>query len=74
MSLTKITDQQKSDILSWPRTNPSSKRRGLEYYYDAETIDLVYQRDRLIVEKFGYEPPRLPLAEEAREVHMPSLR
>lgn len=41
------------------RTNTST-RRSAGYYYDNETIDLVHQHERLIVDLFGYEPPRIP--------------
>ncbi len=44
---------------SRPKTNTSSKKHGPRYYYDAETEKLVGDRDRLIVEKFGYLPPSL---------------
>ena len=44
---------------SRPKTNTSSKKHGPRYYYDAETEKLVGDRDRLIVEKFGYIPPSL---------------
>ena len=44
---------------SRPKTNTSSKKHGPRYYYDAETEKLVGDRDRLIVEKFGYVPPSL---------------
>lgn len=40
-----------------PRTNASSKKHGPRYYYDADTEKLVANRDRLIVEKFGYLAP-----------------
>jgi hypothetical protein len=40
-----------------PRTNTSSRRRGPEYYYDATTEKLVGDREKLIVEKFGYRAP-----------------
>ncbi|MGN2241870.1 hypothetical protein ACFWZU_00015 [Frateuria sp. GZRR33] len=40
-----------------PRTNTSSRRRDPAYYYDATTEKLVGDRERLIVEKFGYRAP-----------------
>jgi hypothetical protein len=40
-----------------PRTNTSSTKRGSGYYYDAETEKLVGDRERFIVEKFGYVSP-----------------
>lgn len=44
-------------MMSRPRTNTSSKKRGSRYYYDAETEKLVGDRDRFIVDKFGYLAP-----------------
>jgi len=40
-----------------PRTNTSSKKHGVGYYYDADTEKLVGARERLIIEKFGYRAP-----------------
>lgn len=40
-----------------PRTNTSSKKRGVHHYYDATAEKLVGERDRLIVDKFGYAAP-----------------
>jgi hypothetical protein len=52
-----IPDGVAAGMMSRPRTNTSSKRHGPEYYYDAETEKLVGDRDRLIVDKFGYLAP-----------------
>ena len=38
------------------RTN-SSKRKSAEYYYDEETIELVKDKERLIINLFDYTPP-----------------
>ncbi|MEM9249552.1 MAG: hypothetical protein AAGB05_12760 [Pseudomonadota bacterium] len=44
-------------------TRPNrSLRRDFTEYYDAETVALVAQRDRLVVEAFGYRPPELTRA------------
>jgi len=43
--------------MSRPRTNTSSKKHGPRYYYDAEAEKLVDDRDRFIVDKFGYLAP-----------------
>lgn len=45
------------DSLSIPWLNPSSRRDGLQYYYDQETAEIVAERDRLILEKFAYLKP-----------------
>jgi len=34
-----------------------SKRKSTVYYYDETTIELVAQRDRYLIEKYGYSPP-----------------
>ena len=52
-----IPDEVAAGMRSRPRTNTSSKRHGPGYYYDAETEKLVGDRDRLIVDKFGYLAP-----------------
>lgn len=44
---------------SRPRTNTSSWKNGPGYYYDAETEKLVGDRDRFIIDKFGYLAPSL---------------
>jgi hypothetical protein len=47
-------------IAAWrnrPRTNTSSKKHGPGYYYDADTEKLVGEREKLIIEKFGYRAP-----------------
>lgn len=45
-----------------PRTNTSSKKHGTAYYYDANTERLVAERERLIIDKFGYVAPSTRLA------------
>src|SRR6478672_258548 len=40
-----------------PRTNTSSKKHATAYYYDAGSERLVADRDRLIIDKFGYALP-----------------
>jgi len=44
------------DYFGGRRTNASS-RKGVDFYYDEETIDLVALKDRFIIEKFSYEQP-----------------
>lgn len=46
-----------TEITSLPRTNASSKKHGPRYYYDAEAEKLVGDRDRFIIDKFGYLAP-----------------
>lgn len=40
-----------------PRTNTSSKKHGPGYYYDAASEKLVGDREKMIIEKFGYRAP-----------------
>ncbi len=58
-----IPGEVKAEILARSRTNTSSRKHGPGYYYDAETEHLVFDRDKLVVEKFGYVAPgsRIPV-------------
>lgn len=53
----KIPGETESEIASRPRTNTSSRKYGADYYYDRGTEALIADRDRLVVEKFGYVAP-----------------
>lgn len=48
------------------RTN-ASKRDAFEMYYDTETLMLVAERDRLVIETFGYTPPQLSTMSRAED-------
>ncbi len=52
-----VPAQTKAEMMSRPRTNTSSKKRGNLYYYDADTEKLVGDRDGFIAAKFGYLAP-----------------
>lgn len=54
-----ISDATKSELLSRPKTNTSSRKHGPEYYYDLKTSNLVAERENLIIRKFGYAAPDL---------------
>jgi hypothetical protein len=54
-----LTEAQQQYAFSQGRTNTSSRKRSAAYYYDEDTVRLVADRERFIVEKFGYEPPAL---------------
>jgi len=41
------------------KTNTSSRKHGPEYYYDRKSEDLIAEREKLIIEKFGYVAPSL---------------
>lgn len=47
---------------SLKKTNTSSRRQDIGYYYDDETIDLVHGSEKLIVEQYQYQPPQLMLS------------
>lgn len=53
-----LTDQQLASILNKDegRTN-TSQRKPMAYYYDAETIEMVAQGDKYLIERYGYLPP-----------------
>ena len=54
-----LTPQQISDIREAEKTNTSSRRKDLGYYYDQATVDLVIEREWFIIDKYGYEPPQV---------------
>ena len=49
-----LTPDQQSQIRDAPRTNTSTRKFGKDHYYDDETIALVAEREKFIIEKFGY--------------------
>ena len=49
-----LTPDQQSQIRDAPRTNTSVRKFGKDHYYDDETIALVGEREKFIIEKFGY--------------------
>ena len=53
----RLSENQRDRIRSSGRTNASSRKQNASYYYDDDTIALVYERERFIVDKFGYVPP-----------------
>lgn len=52
-----LSENQKQRILTSEKTNTSSRSLGVEYYYDQETAELIRQREKLIIDHFGYLPP-----------------
>jgi hypothetical protein len=62
-----ISEEKRNLVHAARKTNTSSKKHPAAYYYDEETIDLVRDRERLLIEKFGYAAPeRMPAARAAR--------
>ncbi|TDM05600.1 MAG: hypothetical protein C4K60_12660 [Ideonella sp. MAG2] len=59
-----LTDEQISNVRSARKRNVSERPLPTNAYYDAKTIRLVQERERFIIEKFGYQAPSLPVAEE----------
>lgn len=55
----KIPSNLKSEIISLPKSNVSSRKHGPRYYYETDTENLVAERERLIIDKFGYVAPSL---------------
>lgn len=53
-----LTTAQKQEIYATKKTN-ASKHRSSNFYYDAETIDLVGQREKLIIDKYNYQSPKI---------------
>jgi len=51
-----IDEKTKNLILNGGRTN-ASERLKASYYYDEETIELVAEKEKLIIEKYNYNPP-----------------
>lgn len=51
----KLTDEQKNTVLEAKKTNVSTRPKGLDHYYDDESIQLVMRREKFIVDKFGYK-------------------
>lgn len=47
------------EIGAVPRSNVSSRAREVGRYFDHATVELVRQRERLIIDKHGYAPPAL---------------
>ena len=52
-----IDEKTKDLILNSGKTNVS-KRLKANHYYDEETINLVAEKEKLIIEKYNYKPPQ----------------
>ncbi len=53
-------DAQQLELIRAPvRTNASTRNRDYVSYYDVRTVQLVLEKERFIVEKHGYSPPRV---------------
>jgi hypothetical protein len=54
-----FTSDVEAKVLSRPKTNTTSRKRKLDYFYDASSERLINEWDRLVVEKFDYTMPSL---------------
>lgn len=52
-----LTRNKRESIRKKQKTNTSSRANDAGYYYDRDTIQLVREREQLIIRKFGYAPP-----------------
>jgi len=52
-----LTESQKHSIYSSKKTNTSFLRNETTYFYDDETLKLVHERERLIIDKFSHIEP-----------------
>jgi len=62
-----LTDAQRARIRGRKRLNTSSRRRDTGYFYDAGAAALVEERERLLIDRFGYVGPVAPVPVEAPE-------
>lgn len=56
-SIRLLTQGEKAWIHNAKKTNTSRRERVIGDYYDEDSIELVRQRDRLLIDKFRYSPP-----------------
>ena len=56
-----VTEQQQAIIQAGrdSKTN-ASKRREMAYYFNQESIDLIAEKEALLISKHGYQPPMVP--------------
>ena len=52
-----ITEKQKQFIYSAGKTNTSAPRKSTAHYYNKQTTDLIYEREKIIIDKFSYAFP-----------------
>ncbi|SMM97653.1 hypothetical protein SPONL_772 [uncultured Candidatus Thioglobus sp.] len=54
-----LSSQEKLLIQNSQKTNASLRAFTLNDYYDQYSVDLIANRDKLLIEKFNYQPPEL---------------
>ena len=53
-----LTEKERGSVYASDRTKTSSRSHPLASYYDEASIELVRNRERLLIDKFNYAPPR----------------
>jgi|688.fasta_scaffold00938_35 hypothetical protein len=56
-SLRKLSAEESNQILRLDRTNPSQRPLSIKAYYDTDSIDMIRQREQLLIHKFRYTAP-----------------
>ena len=51
----KIDKNKKDDIKKLDKSAKSLKKNSLDYYYDKESIELVQEKEKLIIDKYHYQ-------------------
>jgi len=69
-----LTQEEKDEIYGLKKTNTSKRPLAISDYYDKESIDLIRSRDRLLIEKFDYAPPKIAEQDAAPDVNSAALR
>ncbi|MBI1390629.1 MAG: hypothetical protein GC154_19540 [bacterium] len=52
-----LTQHDVDELMAMPKSNSSRHRPAIEYY-DDESIQWVAEKEKLIIEKYGYSPPQ----------------
>ena len=58
-SIRPLSESERSGVYASDKTKVSRRSHLLEAYYDPESVELVRDRERLLIEKFGYSAPVL---------------
>ncbi len=51
-----MTEEERKMVCKFEKTNSSSRKLLLRDYYDQESTDIVASSERLVIEKFNYQP------------------
>jgi hypothetical protein len=55
----KINEQERKIMYSLEKTNKSNRDQDFLRYYDQDTLDLVGKKEKLIIEKYNYNTPKI---------------